>query len=315
MNTRGALEHEPALLEETLRGLEIDPAGYYLDTTFGRGGHSLAILQELGPNGRLHALDCDPQAMRAGRRLQQQDSRFSIEQANFRSLDRILENKGWSGRAAGILFDLGVSLPQLTDPQRGFSLRSDGPLDMRMNPAEGRSAAEWLNSAARRDIAHVIRRYGEEAQAGRIADAICRNRPLTRCSELAQLVSAAKTGHRPGIHPATRTFMAVRIYVNKELQVLEEALPLAVLSLRHGGRLCVISFHSLEDRIVKRYMRDASRLPPALARLPCVPSAAGPLLQLVGKMQRCSRRESLANPRARSARLRVAERLGGSREQ
>ena len=314
MNAEGASEHEPALLEETLRGLVLDPAGCYLDATFGRGGHSRAILAALGSAGRLHALDCDPEAVLAGQVLQRQDSRFSIEHGNFRRLGNALERKGWAGKVSGILFDLGVSLPQLTNPQRGFGLRSAGPLDMRMNPAEGPSAAEWLNSASSREISRVIRRYGEEPRARRIAEAICRNRPLNRCSDLARLVSAVTRANKPGIHPATRTFMAVRVFVNNELRALEEALPQAVLSLRSGGRLCVISFQSLEDRIVKRYMRDASRLPPALARLPVVPPAAGPLLQLVGKMQRCSRAESVRNPRARSARLRVAERLGSTSE-
>ena len=308
-------EHEPALLEETLCGLVLDPAGCYLDATYGRGGHSRAILDALGANGRLHALDCDPDAVRAGQVLQKQDSRFSIEHANFRRLGMALEGKRWTGRVSGILFDLGVSLPQLTDPRRGFSLRSEGPLDMRMNPAEGRNAAEWLNKASSGEIARVIRSYGEEPRARRIADAICRNRPLTRCSDLARLVSGVARTNRPGIHPATRTFMAVRIFINNELMALEEALPQAVLSLRPGGRLCVISFQSLEDRIVKRYMRDASRLPPALARLPVVPPAAGLLLRIAGKMQRCSRAESLRNPRARSARLRIAERLGSTPEQ
>ena len=229
----------------------------------------------------------------------------------FRRLGQVLEEKGWVGRTAGVLFDLGVSLPQFTAPKRGFSLRSEGPLDMRMNPDEGRSAAEWLNGAARGDIARVLRRFGEEPHARRIANAICHNRPVSRCSELARIVSSVVHPQKPGIHPATRTFMAVRIFINNELEALEEALPQAVLGLRSGGRLCVISFHSLEDRIVKRYMRNASRLPPALARLPVVPPAAGPLLRVVGRMQRCSSQESSRNPRARSARLRVAERRVG----
>ena len=314
MNAGGAAEHEPALLEETLRGLALDPAGRYVDATFGRGGHSRAILDALGSDGRLHALDCDPDAVHAGQVLQQQDSRFSIEHGNFRRLGNALEEKGWAGKVNGILFDLGVSLPQFSDPRRGFSLRSDGPLDMRMNPAEGRNAAQWLNNASSGEIARVIRQYGEEPRARSIADAICRNRPVTRCSDLARLVSSVARARRPGIHPATRTFMAVRIFINNELIALKEALPQAVRGLCSGGRLCVISFQSLEDRIVKRYLRDASRLPPALARLPVVPPAAGPLLRLVGKMQRCSRTESLRNPRARSARLRIAERLGSTPE-
>ena len=309
MNAHGAFEHEPALLEETLHGLALDPDGIYVDATYGRGGHSRAILAGLGSRGRLHAMDCDPQAVQSARELEERDSRFSIEHGNFRDLARSLESKGWLGRVHGVLFDLGVSLPQLTDPDRGFSLRSDGPLDMRMNPNEGQSAAEWLNRAPRNEIARVIRSCGEEPQARRIAEAICRNRPISSCSGLARLVASVARNTRPGIHPATRTFMALRIFVNAELEALENALPQAVESLRPHGRLCVIAFHSLEDRIVKRFMRNASRLPPPLARLPSVPSAAGPLLKVVGRMRRCGAAESRRNPRARSARLRVAERL------
>lgn len=315
MNANGALEHEPALLEETLRGLALDPDGRYVDATYGRGGHSRAILAGLGARGRLHAVDCDPQAVQSARALEEQDPRFSIEHGNFRRLARSLERKGWLGRVHGILFDLGVSLPQLTDPDRGFSLRSDGPLDMRMNPAEGQSAAEWLNRAPQNEIARVLRSYGEEPQARGIADAICRNRPVSTCSGLARLVASVARRSRSGIHPATRTFMALRIFVNAELEALEDALPQAVRSLRPHGRLCVIAFHSLEDRIVKRFMRNASRLPPPLARLPSVPSAAGPLIEVVGRMRRCGAAESRRNPRARSARLRVAERLAGPNEQ
>ena len=312
MSANGASEHEPALLEETIHGLALDRAGCYVDATYGRGGHSRAILSRLGAEGRLHAIDCDPQAVQAGRELERQDARFSIEHRNFRQLARSLRRKGWAGRVGGILFDLGVSLPQLTDPLRGFSIRSDAPLDMRMNPDEGKSAAEWLNGATEREIARVIRDYGEEPAARRVAAAICRNRPVSRCSDLARLISSTTRGRKPGIHPATRTFMALRILVNRELEALGEALPQAVHSLRPNGRLCVLAFHSLEDRIVKRFMRDASRLPPPLARLPSVPSAAGPLIRIVGRMQRCSANESLRNPRARSARLRVAEKLAAA---
>ena len=315
MSTERASEHEPALLEETLHGLALEPAGYYVDATFGRGGHSRAILSSLGAEGRLLALDCDPEAVEAGRKLEGFDARFSIEHRNFRQLSQALQRKGWTGRVNGILFDLGVSLPQLTDPLRGFSLRSDGPLDMRMNPDEGKSAAEWLNGAPEHEIARVIRDYGEEPAARRVAAAICSNRPVSRCSDLARLISSATRRHKPGIHPATRTFMALRIFVNGELEALTDALPQAAQSLRPNGRLCVIAFHSLEDRIVKRFMRNASRLPPPLARLPSVPSAAGPLLKVVGRMQRCSPVESQRNPRARSARLRIAEKLPGKNEQ
>lgn len=310
MNAGERSEHEPALLQETLDGLAPEPGGRYVDATFGRGGHSRAILKALGGRGRLQALDCDPQAVRAGRALEDEDPRFSIRHANFRRLEEVVEARGWQGRVGGILFDLGVSLPQLTDPGRGFSLRSDGPLDMRMNPETGRSASEWLNAASEAEIARVLLRYGEEPRARRIARAIRRRRPIRRCSELAALVAAVAGPGKPGVHPATRTFMALRIAVNEELAALQEALPQAIRCLRPGGRLCVISFHSLEDRIVKRHFRDASRLPPQLARLPGIPPASRPLLRTVGKLRRPSGGECERNPRARSARLRVAERLG-----
>lgn len=310
MSDRAGLEHEPALVQETLDGLAVAPSGLYVDATFGRGGHSRAILEALGGDGRLLALDCDPEAVREARLLERREPRFSIEHSNFRRLEQILEEKGWRGHVSGMLFDLGVSLPQLTDPLRGFSLHSGGPLDMRMNPDTGFSASDWLNGASADEIARVLRHYGEEPQARKIAQAICRRRPISRCSELAGLVAGVKRAGKPGQHPATRTFMALRIVVNEELAALEEALPQAVRCLRAGGRLCVISFHSLEDRIVKRYVRDASRLPPQLVRLPRIPNSAQPLLRTIGKLQRPSGEERARNPRARSARLRVAERLG-----
>ena len=300
------------MLQETLAGLALEPNGLYVDTTFGRGGHSRAILAGLATDGRLLALDWDPDAVRAARALEHEDPRFSVEHANFRSLDSVLRGKGWQGRVGGILFDLGVSLPQLGDPGRGFSLHSSGPLDMRMNPDVGRSAAEWLAGASESEIARVLRHYGEEPQARRIARAICSRRPIARCSELSDIVAGATGTGKPGLHPATRTFMALRIFVNQELAALQEALPQAVGCLRPGGRLCVISFHSLEDRIAKRYIRNASRLPPQLTRLPAIPSAAQPLLRTIGRARRPSDEERARNPRARSARLRVAERLAAA---
>ncbi len=312
MNPGETPEHEPALLQETLGGLAPAPDGWYVDATFGRGGHSRAVLRVLAAAGRLQALDCDPEAVRAGRMLEREDPRFSIEHANFRHMEAVLEGKGWKGRVGGIVFDLGVSTPQLVCPERGFSLRSHAPLDMRMNPEVGRSASEWLDGATEAEVARVLRRYGEEPQARRIAGAICRHRPVARCSELADLVAGVARAGKPGVHPATRTFMALRIVVNEELAALEEALPQAVRCLCPGGRLCVISFHSLEDRIVKRYMRNASRLPPQLARLPGIPPGSRPQLRTVGAMRRPSSEECARNPRARSARLRVAEKLTGT---
>ncbi len=301
----------PVLLDEVLAQLAIRPDGVYVDATFGRGGHSRAILARLGPGGRLLALDRDPEAVCAGEALAVSDSRFSIMQSTFSRLGAVLTARGLLGSVNGVLLDLGVSSPQLDDPARGFGFRADGPLDMRMDPAGGPSAADWLNAAPEGEIAAVLRRYGEEPAARRVARAICAARarqPLSRTLELAEVVSTVVRGE-PGRHPATRTFQAIRIFINKELEELRPALEQALSALAPGGRLCVVSFHSLEDRIVKRFMRDHSRVDPRLADLPVVPAAAQPRLSLPTAAIRAGAAERAANPRSRSAVLRVAERL------
>ncbi|CAG0940735.1 Ribosomal RNA small subunit methyltransferase H [Gammaproteobacteria bacterium] len=303
--------HVPVLLDEVLHGLAVQPDGAYVDATFGRGGHSRVILGALGPRGRLVALDRDPDAVRVGWELAQADSRFAIEQQGFGQLRRVVEAQGLASGVDGILFDLGVSSPQVDTPARGFSFQHEGPLDMRMDPASGPSAADWLNAAEEREIAGVLRRLGEEPAAGRIARAICERRlqqPLRTTSDLAALVLSVMPRRGPR-HPATRVFQAIRIYINRELEELEAGLAQALDLLRTGGRLCVISFHSLEDRIAKRFLRDHSRVSPALASLPVVPASARPRLQLVGGAIHAGDAELAANPRARSAVLRVAEKL------
>lgn len=306
----GTGTHAPVLLGEALAALAVRADGFYVDATFGRGGHSTAILAALGEQGALLAIDRDPEAVAAGRALMGTDPRFTIVHAPFSTLLEQVQRAG--RRADGILLDLGVSSPQLDDPARGFSFLRDGPLDMRMDPGSGESAAEWLARASERDIAMVIARYGEDRHARRIARALVAARaiaPLATTARLAEAVAAAVPGREPGRHPATRTFQAFRIHVNRELAELEEVLPQALESLAPGGRLVVISFHSLEDRIAKRFMRQHAQEHPVWAGLPDVPAHARPRLALVGRAVFPSEAETAANPRARSAVLRVAERL------
>jgi 16S rRNA (cytosine1402-N4)-methyltransferase len=295
--------HEPVLAREAIEALALRPDGIYVDGTFGRGGHSRLILERLGPSGRLIALDCDPQAAEAARSIG--DPRFSFFKAKFSELDMV------SPGVQGMLFDLGMSSPQLDDPARGFSFRHDGPLDMRMDPEAGMSAAEWLATAEEKEIGRVIRDYGEERFAKQIAAAIVaarRGEPFLRTRQLADLVARTVRTREPGQDPATRTFQAVRIHVNRELEEVSLMLPKAVARLAPQGRLAVISFHSLEDRIVKRFMQALAR--PELPRgLPLRASEMPqPALRIVGRAQRASRQEITRNPRARSATLRVAER-------
>jgi 16S rRNA (cytosine1402-N4)-methyltransferase len=295
--------HEPVLAGEVIEALAVRPDGIYVDGTFGRGGHSRLILECLGPAGRLIALDRDPQAAEAARALG--DARFRFFRAKFSELEMVPSG------VQGMLFDLGVSSPQLDDPARGFSFRHDGPLDMRMDPEAGMSAAEWLAKAQEQEIRGVIRDYGEERFAKQIAAAIVaarRSEPIVRTRQLADLVARAVRTREPGQDPATRTFQAVRIHVNRELEEVSMMLPQAVSRLAPQGRLAVISFHSLEDRIVKRFMQALAR--PEMPRgLPLRASEMPePVLRIVGRAQRASRQEITRNPRARSATLRVAER-------
>ncbi|MBT76986.1 MAG: 16S rRNA (cytosine(1402)-N(4))-methyltransferase RsmH [Gammaproteobacteria bacterium] len=308
----GVSSHVPVLLEDAVDQLQVVADGIYVDTTFGRGGHTGEILQRLGVGGRLFALDRDPEAVNAGRMLADGDPRLVIEQRNFAQLREYLEGYEVFGRVSGVLFDLGVSSPQLDDQHRGFSFRLEGSLDMRMNPAEGQSAADWLNSATEASIRKVLFQFGEERAAPRIAREICHHRTqqaIRTTGQLAALIEGVVRRKPGGKHPATKTFQAIRIHINRELEAIEQGLGQAVDALRIGGRLAVISFHSLEDRIVKRFMRDHARIDPALSRLPRVPESALPRLQLPVRASRPDEHEIENNPRARSATLRVAERL------
>jgi len=300
------------LVEEALDGLGVAANGAYVDATFGRGGHSARILERLGGQGRLLALDKDPEAVAAGRRQFGADPRFSIVHAGFEDFGAVV--RPWLGEAAlrGVLFDLGVSSPQLEDPARGFSFSREGPLDMRMDPTRGETAAEWLARVPEDELARVLREYGEEPRARAVAAAIVRAReaaPITTTTALADVVARAAGRGKPKLHPATRVFQAIRIAVNRELDALETALAQAEALLAPGGRLVVISFHSLEDRIVKRHFARASRGDPRYAGLPNVPPAARPTLKRIGRLIRPTPEEIARNPRARSARLRVAEKL------
>jgi 16S rRNA (cytosine1402-N4)-methyltransferase len=304
--------HRAVLLTEVLETLAIRPGGTYVDATFGRGGHSAAILERLGPAGRLYALDRDPHAIAAGRERFAGEPQLVLRHARFGRLAAELRGAGLDGSVDGILLDLGVSSPQLDDATRGFSFLRDGPLDMRMDPGAGPSAAEWLARADEREIADVIHRYGEERRARRVARAIVvarEQRPITRTLELAAIVAAALPGPTGGRHPATRVFQALRIHLNGELEELESCLPQCVDLLARGGRVAVISFHSLEDRIVKRYLRSRAQVDPRLAALPAVPEAMQPVLRVIGRGTRPGDDEVAANPRARSAVLRAAERI------
>jgi 16S rRNA (cytosine1402-N4)-methyltransferase len=307
-----ANKHEPVLLQEALDGLAVQRNGCYVDGTYGRGGHSAEILECLGPLGCLLALDKDPAAVAAGRSRLGADSRFTIEHAGFEGLRNVLNTILGERRPDGILLDLGVSSPQLDDPERGFSFSRDGPLDMRMNTETGQTAADWLATVDQNELRQVLYRYGEEPQASRIAQAIVAARQagaIRSTAELADVVAGNAARSKRGIHPATRVFQAIRIAVNDELAALEKGLSDAVDLLAAGGRLVVISFHSLEDRLVKRFIARESRGDPAYAGLPEMPPAARPRLRRIGRLLRPAELELERNPRARSARMRIAERL------
>jgi len=304
-------EHVSVLLAEAVDALAIQPNGVYVDGTFGRGGHSRAILDQLGAAGRLIAFDRDPQAIAAGQALD--DARLTLVHAAFSDLDDELAALGVE-RVDGILLDLGVSSPQLDEPARGMSFRFDAPLDMRMDTTRGQTVAEWLAEASVADIREVLRDYGEERFAHAIAKAIAAARTggvIETTRQLAEIVEKAVRTREPGQHPATRSFQALRIFINQELEELSLVLPAAMARLKPGGRLVVISFHSLEDRIVKRFMRDQARPDNLPARLPLrADQLPVPKMRLVGKQVRPGEGEIRVNPRARSAVMRVAERLG-----
>lgn len=304
--------HLPVLLDECMMALHIRAEGRYLDCTFGRGGHSKTILEHLNPEGVLLALDRDMDAVTEGRVLQESDKRFHIFHSTFSELDECVREAGLFGKIDGVLMDVGVSSPQLDEANRGFSFQHDGPLDMRMDQTQGLSAADWLAVATEDEITRVLKELGEEKFSRRIARRIVERRdeaPIESTLQLAELVSECVPKGKEKKHPATRTFQAIRIFVNAELEQLQQGLKAAVKVLAPGGRLAVICFHSLEDRLVKRFMRDLSAEPKGPRGLPPPPDAPAPVLRLVGKAVRAGKEELERNPRARSAVLRVAERL------
>jgi 16S rRNA (cytosine1402-N4)-methyltransferase len=299
-------EHVSVLLAESVSALSVRADGSYLDGTFGRGGHSKEILSRLSSSGKLIAVDKDPAAEASALSLAN-DPRFQFEPGSFADISRIVTDNSLDG----ILLDLGVSSPQLDDAQRGFGFSGDGPLDMRMDTRTGMTAAQWLASAPEQDIADVIKTYGEERFGKRMAAAIVRVRaetPITSTRQLANIIAEANPKWEPHKHPATRAFQAIRIFINRELEDLELALECMVDKLVVGGRLVVISFHSLEDRIVKRFMRDQARGIQLPRHVPVVDSDAGKTLNLVGKAMKPSNEEIARNPRSRSAVMRIAER-------
>jgi 16S rRNA (cytosine1402-N4)-methyltransferase len=308
----GTNKHVPVLLQGVLDGLRIRPGGNYIDGTFGRGGHSKAILERLGQSGRLLAIDRDPQAIAEASADLTRDPRFELVRGEIAELKDIADERHLLGEVDGLLLDLGVSSPQLDEARRGFSFRSDGPLDMRMDPTSGQGAADWLATVDEKDLRKVLFEYGEERSARRIAAAIVSAREheaIQRTGQLADIVAAVIPQRGQRKHPATKTFQAIRIFVNDELRQLDAALQASLKLLRKGGRLCVISFHSLEDRRVKRFMRKASQEPEQYRGMPDIPAEFMPPLRLIGKMVSASTEEITANVRSRSARLRIAEQV------
>jgi 16S rRNA (cytosine1402-N4)-methyltransferase len=300
------------LLGPVLEGLKIKGNGCYVDGTFGRGGHSKAILERLTANGRLIAIDRDPQAIASAPQALLSDPRFELIRGESAQLEKFIDERDLRGSVDGVLLDLGVSSPQLDEAGRGFSFLRDGPLDMRMDPDAGISAADWLARVDEKELKRVLKTYGEERNAARIARAIVSARdeaPIRRTAQLAKIIADAAPSHGDRIHPATRSFQAIRIVINDELEQLRAVLEQSVNVLRHGGRLCVISFHSLEDRLVKRFIRESSRESEQYRGMPSVPAEFRPKLKAVGKLIEATAAEVEANRRARSARLRVAERL------
>ncbi|WP_278582706.1 16S rRNA (cytosine(1402)-N(4))-methyltransferase RsmH [Eikenella corrodens] len=308
------LAHVTVLLHEAVDALEVKPGGVYVDGTFGRGGHSRLILSKLGANGRLVVFDKDPQAIAVARQLAETDKRVQGVHGGFSGFQVALKELGIEA-VDGALFDLGVSSPQIDDAERGFSFRYDAPLDMRMDTTRGQTAAQWLAEAGEEEIREVIRDYGEERFNSQIARAIVQQRqerPILTTGQLAQLAAQAVRTRERGQDPATRTFQAIRIFINRELEEISAVLPQAAGYLKTGGRLAVIAFHSLEDRIVKQFIRRHSR-PAPLPKWVMVRESERPEppLREIGKAQRASAAETAANPRARSAVLRVAERTAG----
>ena len=305
-------EHIPVLVDAVLDALAPAADGFYVDATFGRGGHAARLVQALGAEGRLLAIDRDPQAIAFGRRHFADEMRLAFVQAPFSELQVLVRTEAGGRAVNGILLDLGVSSPQLDEAERGFSFAKDGPLDMRMDPTRGEPVSDWLARASTEEMRKVIAELGEERFARRVAEAVSASRretPITRTAQLAAIVARAVRTREPGKHPATRTFQALRMFINDELGQLRIALAGAFALLAPGGRLVVISFHSLEDRAVKEFMHSKARVDPVFAGLPIIPPQARPTLKLVGRKLRASDAEIARNPRSRSAILRVAEKL------
>ena len=305
-------QHETVLLEAAVAALLVSPTGFYVDGTFGRGGHSRRILQRLQPQGRLLAIDKDPEAIRVARVELGTDERFEVVQGSFSRLAELVAAAGMTGAVSGVLLDLGVSSPQLDEAQRGFSFSQDGPLDMRMNPEEGQSAAQWLASASEEEIADVIYRYGEERFSRRMARAVVEQRklqPITTTLQLAEIIKQANPAWEKHKHPATRAFQGIRIHINRELEDLQSVLKQALDVLCIGGRLVVISFHSLEDRIVKQFISEQAKGDDYPVGVPVQYADLNPRMKKIGKPVKADDEEVNLNPRSRSAIMRVAEKI------
>lgn len=304
--------HKAVLLKEAVEALITNSDGLYVDGTFGRGGHAALILSQLSETGSLMAVDKDPKACEVAKKKFSKDARFEIKQASFADIRKLITEKQHEGTVSGVLLDLGVSSPQIDDPIRGFSFLRDGPLDMRMNPSCGISAAEWLSTAKENDIAQVLKDYGEERYSKRIARAIVAARadqPITRTGQLAAIVKEANPAWEKDKHPATRAFQGIRIFINQELKDLESVLPDILEIMAVGGRLVIISFHSLEDRIVKRFIRDQEKGKAIPRGLPVMEKDIVRRLRSIGKIVKPSGLEIKGNVRARSAVMRIAEKL------
>lgn len=304
--------HETVLKKEAVDSLLIQSDGVYIDATFGRGGHSAAILQQLGPEGRLFVIDRDPEAIIAAEKLRESDERVHVTHGAFSDLQRAAEQAGIEGKALGILFDLGVSSPQLDQAERGFSFLRDGPLDMRMDPTQGISAAEWINKAKETEIADVFYQFGEERHSRRMARRIVEERQksaITSTGQLAEIVKEANPSWEKDKHPATRAFQGLRIFINSEFEEITKGLEQALAVLAVGGRLVVISFHSLEDRIVKKFIAVQTKGDNFPRDLPIPQEMLNPRLKSLGKAIKPGAEEIRANPRARSAIMRVAEKI------
>jgi 16S rRNA (cytosine1402-N4)-methyltransferase len=305
-------QHITVLLQEAVDALITNPTGFYVDGTFGRGGHSALVLESLSPEGHLLGIDKDVAAIAVANERFANDTRFAIAHGSFAELADLVETRGMTGKVDGVLLDLGVSSPQLDEAERGFSFQNDGPLDMRMDQTRGQSAADWVNNAAEDEIARVIKEFGEERFAKRMARAIVNERqskPFTRTKHLAEVIKEANPAWEKGKHPATRAFQAIRIHVNNELTDLDAVLEQALKVLAVGGRLVVISFHSLEDRVVKRFIRRQELGDPVPRGLPVRDEQLNKRMRSCGKAIKASDGEVDANVRSRSAIMRVAEKI------